>query len=295
MGRTACIAAALAVAVAACAVEPAPPSPGPSRSVGIATPTVAVATSPSPADAATATPIPASTEPPGDDGPARPDPATFLQVCRSDALAAVAPAPCSDVVAAALGAPELAGARIERVALGGMCDPPRSCGRAAVRPSAWVTVLSDRDPLILEVLLAADGGLSVAGAHPAIPPPVPSFAPPAPGRAELPGAPASLTGRPAYPLCGTERAPMGGPYDEAARTCFLTGVLAGSPVELASMGAGTEGAPFVSLYRYAGTGGIEVVTGEGAAWTRRFTGVADAGGGLVFDVGGLSTAPEPVP
>ena len=46
---------------------------------------------------------------------------------------------------------------------------------------------------------------------------------------------------------------MGGPYDEAGRRCFLTGVLAGSPVEFATLGAGTEGGGIVRLYRYAGT------------------------------------------
>jgi hypothetical protein len=147
----------------------------------------------------------------------------------------------------------------------------------------------------VKVVLAADGGLSVSEVQPAVRPAVPAFAPPARGLATLAGAPASLAGRPAYPLCGTEHAPMGGPYDEAARTCFLTGVLAGSPVEFASLGAGTEGGPFVSLYRFAGAGGVQVVSGEGDAWTRRFAGIADAGGGLVFDIGGLSGAPEPVP
>jgi hypothetical protein len=88
---------------------------------------------------------------------------------------------------------------------------------------------------------------------------------------------------------------MGGPYDEAARTCFLAGVLAGSPVELASIGSGTEGRPFVVLYRYGGTGGIEQVFGEAGAWVRSRTGIGTAGGGLVFDVDGLATAREPVP
>jgi hypothetical protein len=196
---------------------------------------------------------------------------------------------------AALGAPALAGARLVRVQTGGSCDPARACGLVSRNPTAWVTVLTDHDPLIAKVVLAADGGLSVAAVHPAIALARPAFTPPAPARADLLGAPASLVTRPVFPLCGAEQAPMGGPYDEAARTCFLTGVLAGSPVEFASLGAGTEGAPLVSLYRSAGSGGIEVVTGDGATWTRRYTGIADAPGGLVFDIGGMSTAAEPVP
>jgi hypothetical protein len=300
MSRATWISLALTFIVVACTSEPAPSGAGPnpstggaSPSAGAATPGAALATTPPPTILATDTPTAAPTATPAE--PARPDPATFLQVCRAADLAKIRPVPCADVVEVALAAPELAGARLDRVETGGSCDPALACGRVDAGPGAWVTVLSDRDPLIIRVMPAADGGLSVTEVHAAIRPAMPAFAPPASGLAKLPGAPASLAGRPAYPLCGTEQAPMGGPYDEAARTCFLTGVLAGSPVELASLGAGTEGAPFVALYRYAGAGGIEVVTGEGGAWTRRFTGIADAAGGLVFDIGGMSGAPEPVP
>ncbi len=292
-----CTLAIVVIAVAGCDLATVPTASAPATSDGSAPASTAASPLPSPVrtEPPSDPPTPAPSTSPSDGAAAHPDPATFLQVCRSADLADVAPVPCSDVVEAALGAPELAGTRIERVETGGTCDPARSCGLATVAPAAWVTVLSDGDPMIVKVVLGADGGLSVAAVYPAIPPERPPFTPPAPGLADLPGAPPSLAGRTAYPLCGTEQAPMGGPYDETARTCFLTGVLAGSPVELAALSTGTEGGALVSLYRYAGSGGVGLVTGEDGRWTRRFTGIADATGGLVFDIAGMSTAPEPVP
>ena len=275
---------ALAMLVAACDVSTIPPSiPGPSR----------LATAPPRQTEAPAETV--STEPPSDDVPTRPDPATFLQVCRDLGQPSGDPAPCSDLVEAALAAPELAGARIRRVDLGGSCDPPSSCGRATPVATFPVTVLSDRKPVLVELVRAADGSLVIRGLHAALPPRAPAFTPPATGLADLPGAPASLASRPAYPLCGQEQAPMGGPYDDAARRCFLAGVLAGSSVEFATVGSGTEGGAIVDLYRFAGTGGIEHVTGEAGTWTRTFTGIGEAGGGLVFKVDGMSTRPEPLP
>ena len=297
MIRRVCILALMVLGISACDTGTVPSSIGAAASVPPPSPTAAATRQPTGAlpDASTDAPVPAISEPPSDDVPARPDPATFLQVCWREALAGVAPVPCSDVVEAALSVPELAGARIDRVELGGQCDPPRSCGRAVVRPTVWVTVLSDHDPLIVDLVLDAGGGLMVQEVHPALASDRPTFTPPAPGLAELAGVPPGLAAREAYPLCGTESASMGGPYDETARTCFLNGVLAGSPVEFATIGAGTEGGAVVDLYRYAGSGGIEHVTGEGGTWVRSFTGIADAGGGLVFAIGGMATAPEPVP
>jgi hypothetical protein len=292
-GRRLALAWVMAVGVAACGfgvVPPSPPGP-PATPVSRATPASMPASVPPPTEGPTPTDV---SQPPPSADAERPDPASFLQVCGDATPAAGEAIPCSDAIEAALTAPELAGARIVRVDLGGSCDPPRPCSRTSPG-SVWVTVLSDRRPLLVEVVRAEDGGLAVGAVRRAARPEVPAFTPPPPGRADLPGAPASLLARPAYPLCGREDTPMGGPYDEPARTCFLTGVLAGSAVEFASAGQGTEGGPYARLYRYAGTGGIEFVTGEGGAWKRMFTGIGEAGDGLVFRVDGLSTRPEPVP
>jgi hypothetical protein len=237
--------------------------------------------------------VPSATDPPASgDAPKEPDPATFLQVCRTLAgTESRPPVPCEDAVVAALAVlARTTPTRVEVAACGALMSCPK--------PDAdrvFVDVLARGTTTEVELVRGTDGGLAVHGTGPgAIPVPPPYTAPPT-GRAALPGAPASLASRPAYPLCGTEDTPMGGPYDERARTCFLDGVLAGSPVEFASVGRGTEGGQYVRLYRYDGSGGLEVVTGEDGAWQRAFTGIAEAGGGLVFDIGGMSTEREPVP
>jgi len=276
------------VALASPAVSAAPAAPG-----GTAQPTAA------PSEGATSTPsdAPASTptEPvESDDAAARPDATAFLQVCgAADRRGSRAPIPCADAVEAALGAPELDRVRVARVDVRPSCGHPRACLRQAA-DAVWVTVVSDRAPLEIEVVRGDDDTLSVGSVGPGTAPDVPAFNPPARGRATIADAPPSVAGRPAYPLCGQEKAPMGGPYDEAGRRCFLTGVLAGSPVEFATLGAGTEGGGIVRLYRYAGTGGIEFLTAEDGSWLRSVAGIAEARGGLVFDIGGLATAREPV-
>jgi hypothetical protein len=226
---------------------------------------------------------------------AAPDPSMFLQVCQGfGAGGDELPIPCSDAVAAALADPSIAGSPVSRVAVGFRCPGDASCAPPDA-DVAFVAVTAGNVATVLRVTRAEDESLTtvvVGRGSPSTPPPFPA---PAPGRAQLPGAPASLAAREPYPLCGREDTPMGGPYDEAARRCFLDGVLAGSPVEFASVGAGTEGAGYVRLFRYPGTGGVQLVSGENGVWRRRTTGIRVAGDGLVFDIDGLSTKPEPVP
>jgi hypothetical protein len=235
---------------------------------------------------------PATSPSPTDDTSGRPDPATFLQVCRDLDGATPDPIPCADAVEIALEYPGLAGARVTRVDVRPACEP-RRCGRTTAVPLE-ITVLSDRPPLEVEVARGTDGGLAVGTVRPGKLPTAPAFTPPAPGLATLSGAPASLIARSPYPLCGEETAAMGGPYDRVARRCFLDGVLAGSPVEFASQTNGTEGGGLITVVRFAGNGGIEYVTGEAGQWTRAFTGIRPASGGLVFDVDGMATRSEPV-
>ena len=284
--------AGILLIAAGCATGPGPASPpGSPADRGSPAPSAVTASRPP-----TAAPTdPPTDPPPSDDVPARPDPATFLQVCWGSTGPLVGPPiPCADAIETALAAPDVEGARVTRVDVRSSCLQPGSCAPAGV-DAVWVTVLSDRDPKEIEVIRGGDGGLTAGSIRPGTRPQPPAFTPPPTGLADLPGAPASLADRAPYPLCGDETAPMGGPYDGPARTCFLNGVLAGSPVEFASEGAGTEGGRYVHLYRYPGTGGLEFVTGEGGSWQRSFTGIAEASGGLVFDIGGLSTRREPVP
>ena len=277
----------LLLVVTACEATIPPASPGSSPATTTPSPTDPPATieaSPAP------TPTPAGAT---DDVAAEPDPATFLQVCRAfEGAGGEPPIPCEDAVTTALAAEaETAPTRVDvRFA----CEGAPSC--TAPDPArVFVTVVADGTATEVEVTRASDGTVAATTTRPGTLATPPAFTPPAPALAALPGGPASLATRPPYPLCGEEETPMGGPYDEAARTCFLTGVLAGSPVEFVSRGDGTEGGPYVHLYRYSGSGGLELVTGEGGVWLRRVTGIAEAGGGLVFSIGGMSTAREPVP
>lgn len=279
---------AVILVVAACDVVPTP-TPRATRPAS-APPALSPTPVVSPTVDASAEPTPSASE---SAEPARPDPAAFLQVCRAvPGPRETPPIPCEDAVVAALEA--------QGVTAPTRVDVRFACGSAPAcdRPDpdrAFVTVIVDEAATEVVVVRSADGGLTGTSAGPGEPPAVPAFTPPEPGRADFPGAPAGLAGRTAYPLCGEEQTPMGGPYDETARSCFLHGVLAGSPVEFASVGAGTEGGQYVNVYRYAGTGGIELVTGEGGRWSRRYTGIGEAGGGLVFETGGMSTAPQDVP
>jgi hypothetical protein len=306
---------AMILVVAGCAAAPGPASPR--RSPGAETsiepsavpttersdaagspasesPDAAPVTTPptgAPSDAP-ATDAPA-TDPPASDAPSdRPDPATFLQVCRLSVAVDADSIPCADAVETALRAPGLAGAHVTRVDVRAACERG-ACGGSRAGSLA-VTVLSERPPTEVDVVRGTDGGLTVDTVHPGTPPATPPFTAPATGLAALPGAPPVLAGRTAYPLCGEETAAMGGPYDLPARRCFLDGVLAGAPVEFASRTTGTEGGALTTLVRFAGSGGIEYITGEGGLWTRAFTGIRPANGGLVFDIDGMATRREEV-
>jgi hypothetical protein len=305
--RQVLVLAAFAAIAGGCATTPGPASPRasvtgpggsserpstqPATEPATAAGTDGPATDPPATDAQTDPP--ATSPAPTDGTSGRPDPATFLQVCRDLDGATPDPIPCADAVEIALGTPDLAGARVTRVDVRPACEP-RACGRTTAVPVA-LTVLSDRPPLQIEVVRGTDGGLALGTVRPGKPPTAPAFTPPAQGLATLPGAPASLAGRTPYALCGEETAAMGGPYDRAARRCFLDGVLAGSAVEFASQTNGTEGAGLITLVRFAGSGGIEYVTGEAGQWTGAFTGIRPVSGGLVFDIDGMATRSEPIP
>jgi hypothetical protein len=80
---------------------------------------------------------------------------------------------------------------------------------------------------------------------------------------------------------------MSGPFDAAARTCFLAGVLAGAKVEIVMRGRGTEGQATVEIDRYDGTGGIYVYVADSGKWTAYRAGIGPIGGGRVFTATGI--------
>ena len=279
--------AVVLLVAAACGAGPGPRTPAPSQIASSAGPAAPTATA-----IPTAARTPAPTEAPATAEPPDPDPERFLQTCGVDPPRPGSPIPCQDAVVAGLSA--LGAAEPARVDVRFDCGDAPGCSAPDI-DRAFVTIGAGDDTTEVEVRRTSDGAIAPVSTRPGTLPPPPAFSPPPARRADIPDPPPGLAARPVFPLCGQEDTPMGGPYDEAARTCFRTGVLAGSPVEFASIGAGTEGLAYVVLYRYAGSGGVEVVTGEGGQWSRTFTGIRDAPGGLVFDVAGMSTAPEPVP
>jgi hypothetical protein len=277
------ILAVLGLAMAACA-QPAPTPPRQS-------PPASAPPSPAPT-IASPDPTPAPTLSP-QAGPPKLDPAAVLQVCESWPGGAAEPAiPCADAIEAAFAS--LAPPAVSRIDMRFTCPGPDTCP-AADPDRAWVTVSDGSTATMVELARDADGGLSVVGTSPGALPAAPPFTPPPVARPDIAGAPASVAGRVPYPLCGDEKATMGGPYDVAARTCFLSGVLAGSPVEFISRSSGTEGEDTLALYRFDGRGGVEMLSMGDGAWTTFRTGIAAPYESLVFDVDGVSSKRVPAP
>ena len=81
---------------------------------------------------------------------------------------------------------------------------------------------------------------------------------------------------------------MHGPFDQAARSCFLNGVLAGARVEFVARSRGLEGEPTVLIYRFDGSGGLLTYWSDNGSWMSFRGGISD-GGERVFDQGGLQT------
>jgi hypothetical protein len=166
---------------------------------------------------------------------------------------------CGDAVSlglAAIGAEGAASVRRLDFRFAAPCGAATCAGR---RPDAgWVLARSESfDTLVVPVAIDLDG---VLRAWPPIDGPVqpdPPFRPPARLAPDLgPSGPAELRDRVALPFCGEETMRDPDAFDRAARTCFLDGVLAGSPVELVSRAWSTEGHPITTVYRYPGRGAV---------------------------------------
>jgi hypothetical protein len=291
MGRVVFV-ALLTVTVAACNAPTPSAAPGsPSPATGTRAPADRQTPGPTPSPAPTPTGTPAGET---DEPSPTPDPASFLQVCHAPPRASdVEPIGCGEAVKAAL-AGHRSSPRPSRIDVRFGCGSVRSCTEPDP-DRVFVTLLSEGVATRLELRRMSDGTLAIAGAGAGRPPSTPAFVPPPAARASLTDPPPEIATRIPYPLCGDELVEPDGPYDVAARRCFLAGVLAGSPVEFAQHGAGTEGVPFATLYRFAGSGGVERIDGEGGAWTRTVTGIRPVGGTEVFALDGLQTVPAPVP
>jgi hypothetical protein len=72
-------------------------------------------------------------------------------------------------------------------------------------------------------------------------------------------APSAVADRPVLPSCGTEDATTPrGPWNDAARECFVAAYLAQRPVEFVSTSLTTEGDPITSIYRVRDGGQVEI-------------------------------------
>jgi len=234
--------------------------------------------------ASTPPPTPALGSPPGGDGQIHP--ATFLQLCdRWPDDADGDPITCDDLVRTALnGMP--AADQVTRI------DTSYSCATSC-RPldadRGYAIVRSGSEAFEIEIARQADGTVAVTGATPFAPPDAPPFDDPAVSAPAVDGAPAGVNERVPLPLCGVEAGSAYGPFDEEARQCFWDGVRAGSPVEFIESHPDTEGLLTTTIYRFGGTGGVEVLSNDEGGWKRMYTGVGPAlEDGRVFDVDGLS-------
>ena len=183
-------------------------------------------------------------------------------------------------------------ARVSRADFGFSCEgdgcQPPSPSRAYA--SFWGPGVARRVTLAFS---EADGLVAVASSAAGSQPAAPAFTPPAVSRPIVAGEPAWVANRTAYPLCGDETAGMAGPFDTAARQCFLDGVLAGQRVEFVSRSQGTEGGAFIEIDRYDRSGGITAYIMSDGAWSAYRTGITLAGVDLVFSRGGGSAQLHP--
>jgi len=185
---------------------------------------------------------------------------------------------CRDGAALALAAVGPDGSDAVRrldVAYGPPCAPGGTCeGR---RPDVVLVVArlrSGADGVAVRVARDPAGNLA---AWPPTRLGLPAAAPFAPPPAVAPDlgadAPAAVRDRTPVPFCGDEDA-TGDRFDPRARRCFLDGVLAGSPVELVSRAASTEGEPILTLFRWTGPGSVEKSVRAGPGWGRAICAIA---------------------
>ena len=268
------LAAVTLVIAAGCTVGSAPPSSGspaatgrgpvPSASPSPASPSLTLSTATPPGGSATATPIPGLTsagsvplarvllicEPWGENPP------DTVIACRDGASLALA----------ALGSDRAAATERLEVAFGSSCPAAGAC--ADRRPDVvdvTARLHGPSDGLVVRVARDPNGELRAWPATPVTPPPEPAFDPPPVAAPALDGAPRAIRDRKPLPFCGDEDA-TGDVFDAAARRCFLDGIRAGSPVELVSHAASTEGDRVLTLFRWAGTGSVVKSVRNAAGW-----------------------------
>jgi hypothetical protein len=222
-----------------------------------------------------------------------PDASTFLQLCgRWPDGVPGEPIPCDDLVRQALADLPGGAGSVHRVETSYPCTADACEPGAADR--ADVRLVSDAGAVVVEVARGPDGSLEAATPAAADPAAVPPFDPPPASAPVVEGAPVPVNDRAALPWCGHEVVEPYGPHDPDARRCLWDALQAGSPAELVSSSTDTEGRPSTTIYRYAGTGGLEVLYDDETGWFRLYSGLEPVPDDRVFDLAGLTTAPQPV-
>jgi hypothetical protein len=187
---------------------------------------------------------------------------------------------------AALGSDRAAAAERLDVTYGSSCPAGGAC--ADRRPDV-VNVTARVDgaagALLVRVARSPNGELLAWPATPVTLPPEPTFDPPPAAAPAIDGAPPPIRDRKPLPFCGDEDA-TGDAFDVAARRCFLDGIRAGSPIELVSRSASTEGDPLVTLYRWSGTGSAVKSVRNAAGWASAVCAISPVETDAVFVLAG---------
>jgi hypothetical protein len=220
------------------------------------------------------------------------DPTGITQICESwGRQRAERTITCGKGIKTALDSLGPDAATVERIHLrytppcfGAAGCPPRS------EDHAWAAIRSRRaaDELV-ELSIRTAGEIIASQPRPdPAPPTSPAFASPPVDLPLVTGpVPDEVRDRQPLPLCGIETAGMGGPYDTAARRCFLNRALAGKPVEFVTQGPGTEGENALTIYRFAGSGAIRRYDREAGAWSWTACGLTILRTNVVFATDGV--------
>jgi len=198
---------------------------------------------------------------------------------------------CGDAARLALAVLGPAAATVTRldVGYGEWCAPADApCGDRSATVASIVARTAPRETVRLRIARVDSGELGVW--PPVLGPNAPpvAFDPPPRAAPELGSdAPPDLAARAPFPLCGEEDLGISEAFATAARRCFLTAVLAGSPAELDSHATSTEGDAVLMVYRFAGSGPIRRWVRSSDRWTASACGIAAIDTPAVFEMAGV--------
>jgi hypothetical protein len=98
--------------------------------------------------------------------------------------------------------------------------------------------------------------------------PAPPYSAPPTSLAQVPDPAPEVAARAALPFCGGEDAGLAGPFNAAARSCFLAAILNARSAEFLSKRRDVGGNSFTELWRFEGSGPIVIYVREGTTWKK---------------------------